>query len=450
MLSSLLAATVVTPVAHAETTTSQGPPSWMSEVVVTGLRPTYAAPDTNAATRTDTPLIDVPQSVQVITRSLIQEQDRRTLGDALVNVSGVTPTRAEEFLFTSPIVRGFPAEIYLDGLPLYGATQAANDPTSLVGVERIDVLKGPVSPLYAGGVGTPLGGLINIESVRPTDRFGGYLALRGGSFGTVDPYGDINIPLAPGIAARVTGEYQRNDSWIDKLQQERWSVQPSVSFQFGPSTELWLQAKIDRRSQLEYPGIPAQQALAGQIDRNVFPGAPAGQPRTTIDNEAVTAELRHSFSDDVKLTVTGRYYHSKSYENGSFVYPNFAGPDPATPTVYPIFTIDLINPTRELTTDANLSAKVDALGGRHQLLVGFDYDHTNFVSRLGFTGVPVGNLDLAHPDYNLAYGATLDPTFASQTDSYDTIARLRAGPSRLRPAASHRFSPVHAAEVPRT
>jgi iron complex outermembrane receptor protein len=61
-----------------------------------------------SATRTDTPLIDVPQSVQVLTRSLLQEQDIRTLADALVNVSGVTPTKSEEILFTPPIIPAFP------------------------------------------------------------------------------------------------------------------------------------------------------------------------------------------------------------------------------------------------------------------------------------------------------------------------------------------------------
>ena len=417
-LAALLGASALTPAAHAE---PPPPPSWASEVVVTAVRPSYAAPDTSSATRTDTPLIEVPQSVQVITRALIEEQDRRTLGEALVNVSGVTPTRSEEALFTSPIVRGFPAEIYLDGLPMYGATQAANDPTSLVGVQRIDVVKGPTSTLYAGGVGTPLGGLINIESVRPTDRFGGYVALRGGAFGTVDPYADLNLPLASGVAARVTGEWQRNGSWIDEVRGERWSVQPSLSVQLGVGTDLLLQGKIDHRSQLEYSGVPAAQALAGLIDRDAFPGAPVGQPSTTIDNQAATAQLRHSFSDDVRLTVTGRYYHSKSHDNGSFVYPDLYAPDPATPTAYPILTIALTTPVTEAALDTNLTAKVDVLGGRHELLGGFDYDHTDFRSDLGFDGVPVGVLDLARPTYTLAFGQR--PAIGvSQTDHYETVA----------------------------
>ncbi len=194
---------------------------------MTGQRQTYAEPETTAATRTATPLIQVPQSVQVLTRSLIQEQDRRTLGDALVNVSGVTPTRPDEVLFIPPIIRGFPADVYLDGLSVFAGNQQAYDPNSLVGIERIDVLKGPTATLYGGGIGTPLGGVVNLESVRPNDKAGGYLAMRAGSFSTWNPYGDINVPLADGIAARLTGEYQSSDRWIDKVHGERWSGNPA-------------------------------------------------------------------------------------------------------------------------------------------------------------------------------------------------------------------------------
>ena len=157
----------------------------------------YTAMDTAAATRTDTPLLEVPQSVGVVTRSVLTEQDARTLNDALVDVSGVTPAKPEEALFTQPVVRGFPAEVYLDGLPTFGLTETANDPTSLVGAERIEVVKGPTSTVYGGGAGAPLGGLINVVSKRPESLISGFVAMRGGSFSTVDPYTDIDLPLGP-------------------------------------------------------------------------------------------------------------------------------------------------------------------------------------------------------------------------------------------------------------
>lgn len=402
----------------------EGASSWtIKQVVVTARRERYTVPTAAAATRTDTPLIEVPQSVQVLTRSLIEEQDRRTLGEALVNVSGVVPTRSEEQLLIPPLVRGFPAEVYLDGLPIYAGNQQAFDPTSLVGVEQIDVLKGPSATLYGGGLGTPLGGIINIESVRPNDKLGGFLAMRAGSFSTWGPYGDINVPLAPGIAARVAAEYQSNQSWIDKVHGRRWSVQPSLSFQIDPRTDLLLQAQANHRSQLEYSGLPAGQALAGQIDHNAFPGSPVAQPLTTNDNRMGQATLRRMFSDNVKLTVSGRYYNSAIRQYGSFVDPDMMPPDPATPTIYPILPITMITDTKEATFDANLLVKAEILGGMHTFLVGANYDWTRFSSNMGLfvSNTPEGSIDLARPVYDIVYTPQL-PVNSLQTDHYRTMA----------------------------
>ena len=414
-----LATTFLTPVAHAQAPQADAnSESWGEEIVVTAKRDGYMSHDGTAATRTDTPLIEVPQSVQVINGSLIKDQDRRTLADALVNVSGVFATRPEESALAQPIIRGFPAEIYQDGLPTYGINAVA-DPTSLTGVERIEVLKGPTSTVYGGGAGAPLGGLINVDAVRPTDKFGGYVAFRSGSFSTLNPYADLNVPLTGATHARITGEYQRNTSWIDLAKGNRWSIQPSISFQLDPSTELLLQGKYDRRSTLEYSGLPADSAVAGLLDAHAFPGAPIGQPRSVIVNKLATAELLHSFNESWKLTATGRYFRNQYDEYGS----TYSGspPDPGTTTVYPIFPLSSPNFTKEATVDANLLGKVKALGGEHQILVGANYDHTNNFVAINFNS-SLGSIDLADPTYNLSFGPLDLPLFVAQTDRFTTIA----------------------------
>ncbi|MCW2365874.1 iron complex outermembrane receptor protein [Sphingobium sp. B7D2B] len=408
--------------AHAQTL-AEAPPSWAGDtIVITGKHEGYAVPTSGAATRTDTPLIEVPQSVQVITRSLLQEQDRRTLGEALVNVSGVTPTRSEENLFIPPILRGFPGEVYLDGLPIFAGNQQAYDPSSLIGVERIEILKGPSATLYGGGLGTPLGGIINVVTERPSDKTGGYLAMRAGSFSTWNPSGDINVALTSGISARVAGEYQSNESWIDKVGGERWSIQPSLSFQIDADTDLLLQGQFNRRRQLEYSGLPADEALAGTLDRNAFPGSPIGQPRTRNDNNMGTATLRHAFSDRVKLTVTGRYYDNDVDESGSFVYPGLAGTGTLAP-LYDVFPITMVNRTKEATIDANLAVKADMLGGAHTLLLGANYDWTSFYSAMGLfvSDSPSGTIDLSNPTYDLSY-TPQTPVNSYTDDRFETFA----------------------------
>jgi len=400
-----------------------GKPSWTSApVVVTANADSYAAPNTSAATRTDTPIIEVPQSVQVLTRALLDEQDRRTLGEALVNVSGVTPTRSDEVLFIPPIVRGFPAEVYVDGLALFAGNQQAYDPNGLVGVERIEVLKGPSATLYGGGLGSPLGGVINLTTERPDDALGGYVGLRAGSFSTWNPSADINVPLAPGIAARIAADYQSNDSWIDRVHGNRRSVQPGLAFRIDDATDLLLQGQFNRRNSLEYSGLPADEALAGRLDRSAFPGSPIDQPLTEIDNRMGTATLRHAFSDNVKLTVVGRYYRSTVDESGSFVYPGLV-PSDAMPPVYDVFPITMATRTRETTFDANLAAKTEMLGGTHEWLGGVSYDRTRFYSAMGLfvSDSPSGTINLADPSYNLAYTAQT-PVNSYTDDRYETTA----------------------------
>lgn len=391
-------------------------------VVIKAAREGYAAADAGSATRTRTPLLEIPQSVSVLTRAVLDDQDVRTLSDALVNVSGVMPTKPEEALLIAPIIRGFPAETWLDGLPIFGGNQQAFNPAGLVGVERIEVLKGPSASLYGGGLGSPLGGLIDVQSERPEiGRTGGTIALRAGSFATVDPTADLNVSLGDKVAVRLAGEYQHNDSWIARVHGERAFFQPSVLFRIDPQTDLLLSGQYNRTEQLEYSGLPAAQALAGQLDRHAFPGAPNGQPLTKIENRLGTAQLRHAFAGGLRLDATARYYSSTVPEYGSFVLPALAAPDPATPTTYPIFPLTMKIGTREAALDANLSAPVEVLGGHHEWLAGVSFDHTHFHSGMGFDGTSVGSIDLGHPADDLPFGAPT-PINLTQTDRYRTLA----------------------------
>ena len=357
--------------------------SWtLAPTTVSGAGHGYTAPTSESATRTDTPLVEVPQSVQVVTQSMLKEQGSRFLSDALVNVSGVRATKPQEALFAQPIVRGFPAEIYMNGLPAFGGTAASIDPTSLIGTERIEVLKGPAASLYGRG--------------------------------------DINTPIGDKVAARISADYQENDSWIDHVNGHQWSIQPSVAFQLSPETELLLRGQYEDRSQLEFSGLPAAQALSGQIDRNAFPGASSGQPHTTIENRTTTAELRHEVNDDTRLSVSAQYYEGKIRDNGGFIFPELLGADPATPTVYPIFKLYLPTSIRESTLDTNLSSRIESLGGSHELMVGASYDRTDFTSGVSNAEL-IGELDLANPSYGISYGAT-PQTIVSQTNRYETKA----------------------------
>jgi iron complex outermembrane receptor protein len=407
---------------EAERQSEQEGGSWAGAIIVSGRRQGYVVQDGSSATRTNTPLLEVPQSIQVINSSLIADQDRRTLAEALVNVSGVVATKPQDSLTSQSLIRGFKSEIFLDGLPAYGIN-ATVDPTSLTGVERIEVVKGPTSTVYGGGAGAPLGGLINVVSVRPHgDELKGFVAFRTGSYSTINPYADVNLPLAEGIAMRVTGEYQSADSWLDFVSSKRWSIQPSIAFGLGSPTILTIMGKIDGRSGVEYIGVPLEPALAGKIRRDVFAGAP-DSPDAKVRNRFATAELRHEFSDNYQLTVSGRYYKNTTDRHNSFTYTDLGRPAAATPTRYPIYKSYQFFDVDEVTADANLLMKGRIFGGEHQFLVGANYDFTDYYNRLDFQFAPIGTLDLVAPDYDsLSYGSRPAVTRNPSIDKYETIA----------------------------
>ncbi len=194
-----------------------------------------------SATRTATPLQETPQSVQVLPRGVLEQQRSVTLSEALGNVSGVQSAPVLNFDGPgSTTVRGFAGERYLDGLP---SLMSAGDRDSLVNTERVEVLKGPTSALYGGGLGAPVGGLVNSVSKRPTSAPATVVGLAAGSQGFLAPYLDLNQPLGGGVLARVTAEYGRAGSFIDVVQTERWSVNPTLSFGHGTDTELLLQGR---------------------------------------------------------------------------------------------------------------------------------------------------------------------------------------------------------------
>ena len=359
--------------AENSTSAAEGPirAATLPEVKVTGTTHTTAL-DSDSATRTDTPLIDVPQSVQVITRSLIDDQDLHTLGNALVNVSGVTPTRSDEILFIPPIVRGFPARSISMACRSSRVTSRPMTRTAwwASSASRCSRDQAPRS-MAAAWVRRSAASSISNPSGRAT-RLADTWRCAHGSYGTENPSVDLTGPLTSTINGRLAADYQSNDSWIDKVHGKRWSVQPSLSFKIDDATDLLLQGQFNHLSNLEYSGLPADEALAGALDRDAFPGSPIDQSLTKNDSHMGTATLRHDFSDRVKLTVTGRTYADNVNESGSFVYPGLV-PSGSTPPVYDVFPITMVTRTRETTFDAHLAAKVDMLGGntrtagRHQL-----------------------------------------------------------------------------------
>ena len=121
--------------------------------------------EATSATKTDTPLIEIPQSISVVTEEQIKQQQAQTMSEALRYTPGFFAAYESDVRYdNAPIVRGFIPTLYLDGLLLPDSRGFGAPRIEPYGLERIEVLKGPSSGLYGQ---VPPGGLIDMVSKRP-------------------------------------------------------------------------------------------------------------------------------------------------------------------------------------------------------------------------------------------------------------------------------------------
>ncbi len=398
---------------------AEPPPSWrIEEIVVTGARSGYAAQDSSLS-KSGIALQDLPQSVQVLNRTLIDEQNLQSLSDALVNVSGVVPSDESESVLISPLIRGFRAEIYVDGMPSYGDT-AVIDSSSLSAVDRIEVAKGPTSALYGGGIGAPVGGLINLVTRTPLPDSSVTAGLLTGSFNTLAPSIDVNHAVSDTISLRLNAEKYSADDYIDEISIDRLILNPSLSVQLSSRTRLLLRGLFSATEQREYSGLPADVAGLPGVDPQRYTGAP-DTPPTKVRNASLHVTLDHTFNADWQGSLNLRRYDSEFEEYSSFAYPAFY---PLAGTQAAIITGQLPADTEQNTVDATLNGRLTLAGMQHNLLMGATLDDTAYSGGLAFNFTPIGVLDLASGSNTLRFGAipALNPATDLVNNDYGTRA----------------------------
>lgn len=225
-------------------------PDSSQTIVVTGVRDEPYRADAAAATKTDTPLKDTPQTVSVVTAERIADGAFRSVGDVLRYVPGVTVGQGEGN--TDQIaIRGqvTTASFFLDGVrddveyfrPLYN-------------LSRVEVIKGPNALLFGRGSG---GGVINRVTVRPElGLTQGAVQAGVSSFGGADAGLGLNLPLGRTTAARVDAFYERLQNHRAYFGGDRWAVNPQLLIQVAPSWRAGLAYEHVEDTRVADRGVP--------------------------------------------------------------------------------------------------------------------------------------------------------------------------------------------------
>ncbi|MEQ1696072.1 MAG: TonB-dependent siderophore receptor [Hyphomicrobiaceae bacterium] len=333
----------------------------------------YRALSAMSSTKTATPLEQIPQSIQVLPKSLLDDQRPASIGQVLQNVSntqGPNDLGIGNSDMTPVKIRGFGADQWLDGMAvLYGTGHR----DALSNIERIEVLKGPSAILYGGGAGAPIGGAVNMISKLPTNKASGEVGLTMGSYDYYRTFFDINQPVTSNgtVLFRFTGEYSGASSFVDVLESERYALNPTVTFTDKSDTTLTVQGSFSKFSQQAYPGLPAVGTVAGdfRINPKMFAGDPNIIPSFT-KRESITATLDHRFDPVWSFNVKGRY--SKSVNQQDSQGPISASPD-VGPTTWSLLNVNMHQEQQEFTINPNVRAKFTSGITKNTVLFGADY-----------------------------------------------------------------------------
>ena len=371
----------------------------------------YRATRSATGTKTDTPLKEVPQAVNVVPRQVIEDQQANRLVDVLLNVPNVQPgstigNRAENFT-----IRGFRSETYArDGVvnnPLFTSETFLD----LSNVERVEVLKGPASVLF--GQGDP-GGLINIVTKKPqmAPALGGSLEVGSYDFRRAEADATSALDGANTLAARVTAAYQESGSFRDFFTDaERKTVSPV--FLWTPNDRSRLSFGLDYTDQTQPfdRGLVAVGTRVAAIPSSRY----LGERFSVFESEK--AMLQYRFEHDVNDWLTLRQI-TRLDRGDSYRYS--ADPQTLNATTGVLTRRARIqnDDTRYGDVILDATARFETGSVAHTLLVGGEYSRAT--RDLDWRLYNLGSINIYTPVYGATPGTFISAT--SQTHDVDMYA----------------------------
>lgn len=396
-------------------------------IIVTG---TFLDDGSKSAMKMDVPVLDTPFSVSSYSNEFVKSLETQSVADLYNYMTGLKKSGGTAYDIT---LRGFKSSgddrnsIMVDGLP--GLTGRYGSPPT-IGVERIELVKGPMSVLY--GQIQP-GGFVNIITKKPQAQAATTIELRGNTWlsknrhafdhfgltGSIDSTGALAGDGA--LMYRLVAQYGDNDGFRDFANQKQTFVAPSLTWEIGPDTTLTVQGeyrrtreKFDNGLAAPFDGLTSATSTIYDIDA-VAPITTTYQSPDDFrveEGKALSAYFKHDFGNWA-LNVSGRHvdYSSHQQEFSSVNVARIAGEFRVT------------RRARELKTDRkydyvdiNLNGEFETFGLEHKLLVGVNLGRDqvgedrlkffNSSNRNATTGVcPAGgtclDISLYNPDFSL-------------------------------------------------
>ena len=357
----------------------------------------YFAGSSTTATKEDAPLIEIPQSVSVVTADQLTSRNVQTVAEAIRYTGSVdVDTYGDETRFDWINIRGFDQSTY--GLYRDNSRWQSGNVSGQIDpylIQEVDIVKGPSSVLY--GQNQP-GGLVNLVTKRPPSRPLRELVLNYGSFNRAQVAADFGGPVGADdstLKYRLTGLYRKSDTQVDHVPDDRWFFAPGLTWTPSTQTTWTLLADYQKDDTGWSQFLPSQGTFRpnpnGKVGVSTFVGQPGYDsfPRTQWSGGSL---FEHRLSQAWTFRNTLRYSSIKY--DGKCVFGGGLGDDLRTLNRFGFGnSLDL----GLFTMDTNMSTHARTGTADHSLLFGVDYSKSRTTVVSGFAVAPT--IDIFHPTY---------------------------------------------------
>ncbi|MFJ3059215.1 TonB-dependent receptor [Herbaspirillum sp. NPDC087042] len=324
----------------------------------------YLAPTAVSATKSEAPLRDVPQTINVVPAQVIRDQNATSLQDVLRNVPGLglsTGDGQRDQVF----IRGFTAigDQFVDGFrddALYFR--------DLSNVETVEVIKGPAAVLYGRGSS---GGLINRVTKKPGVDVSDVGFTANSNAGR---RAELDLGRSAGEGAvswRLTGAVERGDNFRAQQFIDRSTFAPSMELRFSPDTKLLLQADyLEDRRVMDF-GIPSYQGRPVSVDPGTYFGARNARDADFVQSRvaSTTATFTHRFNEEFSFRNGLRYYDYHLNRNST----NINGNVNETNATMSMSHAKLVRDENGWFNQSELTQKLKLGQTRHEILYGLEF-----------------------------------------------------------------------------
>lgn len=372
----------------------------------------YVATRSLSGTKTDTAVIETPQSISIVTKDQMRAQNAESLNQILRYSAAVVPeTRgATASRLDQLTIRGFAPSTYLDGLRVPSSRDALPQKDAF-DLERVEVLRGPASVLY--GQGTP-SGVINMVTKRPLDTPFHEVGVEYGTFNKKRTTFDLSGPIDDqGVYAyRVAGLFDEADGQVEHTETRRQSLSSAFTWRPDETTSLTLLGHFQKDPQgASYGSVPAWGSVlhsptGRKIDVDFYDGEKNFE-KSDREYYSLGYAFEHHVDDVWTVRQNARYLRAEGVYRS--LYNSYLRADYRTSKRSTIATdvdMDAYN------LDNQLQAKFDTGPLQHTLLMGLDYQNTSTDTKAGYGSGP--DLDIFDP----VYGAPVaTPAFTTDATS---------------------------------